>query len=58
MTDTSTPDGVSHICEACREKIDPDAPDTARAVERITTWAMGGTTEQIDGTDLEAAPSR
>jgi hypothetical protein len=49
MTDTPTSDGVFYMCEACREKIDPDAPDTARAVERITTWAMGGRTEQSDG---------
>jgi hypothetical protein len=49
MSDTPTTDGVFHICEACREKIDPDAPDTVRAVERVTTWAMGGRTTQIDG---------
>jgi hypothetical protein len=49
MTDTPNSDGVFYMCEACREKIDPDAPDTVRAVERITKWAIGGTTEQIDG---------
>src|SRR5260370_850071 len=49
MTDTPTSDGVFHICEACRASIVPDAPDTVRAVERITQWAMGGKTRQVDG---------
>ena len=49
MTDEPTSDGVFHICETCREKLDPNDPDTVRAFERVTTWAMGGRTEQSDG---------
>jgi hypothetical protein len=46
MTDTPTSDGVFHICEACRAS---NVPDTVCAVERITEWAMGGKTDQVDG---------
>jgi hypothetical protein len=34
-----------YICETCCEEIDPDAPDTVRAVEMVKTVAMGPTVE-------------
>jgi hypothetical protein len=38
-----------HICESCREEIDPDAPDTVRAVELKKTVTMGPTVEYLEG---------
>jgi hypothetical protein len=49
MSDPPTSDGVFHICEACREKIDPDASDTVSAVERITEWTIRGPVDHVDG---------
>jgi hypothetical protein len=40
---------VFHICETCRERIDPDAPDTVRAVELVKTVASGPTVEYLEG---------
>jgi hypothetical protein len=49
MTDRPVSDGVVDVCETCRQKIDPDAPDTVRAFELITEWKMSGPGEQRDG---------
>jgi hypothetical protein len=38
-----------HICETCRERIDPDAPNTVRAVEMHKTVTMGPTVEYVEG---------
>ncbi len=40
---------VIYICETCREQIDPDAPDTVRAVEMVKTVAFGPTVEWLEG---------
>jgi len=42
-------DGTFHICEACRQRIDQDAPDTVRAVEMHRVEAMGPTVEWVEG---------
>jgi hypothetical protein len=42
-------DDVFHICEACREQIDPEAPDTVRAAELVKTVASGPTVEYLEG---------
>lgn len=42
-------DEVFYICETCREQIDPDAPDTVRAVGMHKVVAMGPTVEYIEG---------
>ena len=38
-----------HICEACRDRIDPGAPDTVRAVEMKEVVSMGPTVERVEG---------
>lgn len=38
-----------HICETCRERIDPDAPDTVRAVEMHKVVSMGPTVDWVEG---------
>jgi hypothetical protein len=38
-----------HICELCRERIDPDAPDTVRAVEMKKSETFGPTVEWLEG---------
>jgi hypothetical protein len=38
-----------NICEGCRERIDPDAPNTVAAVEMVRTEAMGPTVEYLEG---------
>ena len=40
---------VFYICETCRQKIDPDAPDTVRAVELVKTVTSGPTIEYLEG---------
>jgi hypothetical protein len=42
-------DDPFHVCETCRERIEPDAPGTVRAVEMVKTVAMGPTVEYIEG---------
>jgi hypothetical protein len=44
MTDESF-----HVCESCRQRIDPDAPDTVRAVEMQKMVTMGPTVEYVEG---------
>jgi hypothetical protein len=56
MSDAPTSDGGFHVCEACRANIDPDAPDTVRAVERITEWKLTGKTKQVDGPGVFSTP--
>jgi hypothetical protein len=38
-----------NICEGCRERIDPDAPDTVAAVEMTRIVTMGPTIEYVEG---------
>jgi hypothetical protein len=38
-----------YICETCRKEIDPDAPDSVRAVELRKTVAMGPTVKYLEG---------
>ena len=38
-----------HICESCRQRIEPDAPDAVRAVELVKTVAQGPTVEYLEG---------
>lgn len=42
-------DGSHFLCETCRERIDPDAPDTVRAVEMQKVVTMGPTVEWVEG---------
>jgi hypothetical protein len=42
-------DGTFYVCETCRERIDPDAPDTVRAVEMKKIETMGPTVEWVEG---------
>jgi hypothetical protein len=42
-------DETFYVCETCREQIDPNAPDTVRAVEMVKTETMGPTVEYIEG---------
>jgi hypothetical protein len=42
-------DGVFYVCEWCGREIDPEAPDTVKAVERQRIVTMGPTVEIIDG---------
>ena len=50
MSDTGRmTDEPFHICETCRERIDPDAPDAVRAVEMLKVVAMGPTVEYVEG---------
>jgi hypothetical protein len=42
-------DETFHICETCRERIDPNAPDTVRAVGMQKVEAFGPTVEWIEG---------
>jgi hypothetical protein len=37
------------ICAGCREKIDPEAPDTVEAVELISTPTMGQPNDVREG---------
>lgn len=37
-----------HICETCRQRIEPNAPDTVRAVELLKAETFGST-EYIEG---------
>lgn len=38
-----------HICETCRERVDPADPDVVRAVELVKLTTMGPTTQFAEG---------
>lgn len=38
-----------YSCEMCRTRIDPDAPDTVRAVRMLKSVTMGPTVEWLEG---------
>lgn len=41
-------EGTVHICEACREVLDPDDPGVVRALEQVDTSTFGGP-DRTDG---------
>lgn len=41
-------DETFHICETCRERIDPTAPDSVRAAEMHKAETFGPTVEWIE----------
>jgi len=38
-----------YICETCRQRVDPEAPGTVRAVELLKVTTSGPTVEYIEG---------
>jgi hypothetical protein len=44
-----TSDEPFHICESCRERIDPNAPDTVAANEMTRVETFGSTGEYLEG---------
>jgi hypothetical protein len=37
------------ICEGCRQQIDPDAPDTVKAVELVPAPTFGNSHDVLEG---------
>jgi hypothetical protein len=42
-------DETFHICQACRERVEPDAVDVVRAVELVPVRAMGEPKQWLEG---------